>query len=219
MSEILEQTSLETNSAIKEIKRILNEPLPSRSLFEQYRPKKEWYLREWAMDGLHGVNHEARVMVMQEILSRLLAKTEGLEMDQEALRWAAVTHDVRRVDDDYDTQHGKRSAEWVLQTLSHLVPSSRLKVVAYINRWHATWDNGIPEMTTELAIFKDADALDRARLGDLKPGLLRHELSRMLLVSPADDLYQTSSRQQWRENGKLFDCVLDSAVEIGLLSK
>ena len=92
-----------------------------------------------------------------------------------------------------------------------------MQTAAYIDRWHVTPDNRIPNITVELAIFKDADGLDRARLGDLDPRFLRHNKSRMLLVQPIDTLYQLSSHKQWRENGALFDCVLDAAEEIGLI--
>ena len=53
--------------------------------------------------------------------------------------------------------------------------------VAYVCRWHVPNDESAPEMTPELKVFKDADALDRWRIADLDPAYLRTSSARQLL--------------------------------------
>lgn len=198
------------------IKKALGGTLPSRSLLEQYRPQREWFLRPEKMDSIHGINHEARVLVWQELLARVLIQ-DGESLDQEALRWAAVTHDTRRVDDGVDFPHGERAAIWVEQALSETIPDGALETVVYVNRWHVPSDSSAPRMTPELAVFKDADGLDRVRLGDLNPRYLRRERSRQLLLPLAEPLLDASEEKQAQGYG-LFDCVLAAAVELGLVT-
>lgn len=216
MNEFAETYPLPSGDAIKEFRRVLGDNLPKRSLFEEYKPKEEWFLRQSSMKGIHGMTHEARVMVWQEILSRLLIK-EGANLDQEALRWAAAIHDTQRLDDNYDFGHGERAAEWAEKELGSIIPGPTLKKVIFIVRWHVPSDTITPEMTPELAVFKDADGIDRARLGDLSLKLLRHDMAKRLLVQPGDDLYSLSSQKQWEKNGELFDCVMEAAVELRII--
>ena len=74
-----------------ELRRLLGEDLPSRSLFQPYRPLPQWFLRPDMIGSIHGISHEARVLVWQELLARLLVR-DGLLLDQEALRWAAAIY-------------------------------------------------------------------------------------------------------------------------------
>ncbi|HEY7414246.1 MAG TPA: hypothetical protein VH593_03570 [Ktedonobacteraceae bacterium] len=123
------------SEAVKAIRSVLGRNLPSRSLLEQYRPHNEWFLKPDKIGSIHGINHEARVLVWQELLARLLLKV-GKTLDQEALRWAAATHDTQRVDDGVDPQHGERAATWVQQKLQDTILANSLETVIYLNRWH-----------------------------------------------------------------------------------
>lgn len=218
MTERLERQIPDADAAIKEIRNILGGSLPSRSLFEPYHPQKDWYVRQGEMGGIHGVNHETRVMIAAEILSRIQEKMSGVRLNRVALRLAAATHDVRRLDDGYDLSHGFRAADWMQDYFRDQFDPETLDTATYVTRWHVTPDPRIPQITPELAIFKDADALDRARLGDLDVRFLRHGHARTLLVQPIDTLCRISSHKQWYKQGKLFDCVLDTAIEIGLIN-
>jgi hypothetical protein len=53
--------------------------------------------------------------------------------------------------------------------------------ILYCCRWHDVDDAGIPHMTPELVCLKDADGLDRVRINDLNPDLLRSEYARSLV--------------------------------------
>jgi hypothetical protein len=110
-SSSLASDTVSREEAQGEIRRLLGEHLPSRSLFERYRPPIQWFLRPEEIGSIHGINHEARVLIWQELLARLLIN-DGMILDQEALRWAAVTHDTQRLADGTDFPHGERAALW-----------------------------------------------------------------------------------------------------------
>lgn len=203
-------------ASIMAIRHQLGERLPTRSLLERYRPSVEWFARRDGYEGIHGASHEARVLVWQEIISRLLI-VQGVALNQEALRWAASTHDIRRLDDGYDFEHGSRSAMFVRNRLGEVVGIENLEVIAYLDEWHVPRDMKAPNMTTELSIFKDADGLDRARIGDLNPSLLRNEVSRLILVKPAEELERLSSEDFWRGRRGVFDSVMTASVQLGIV--
>lgn len=202
---------------VAEVRRLLGEDLPTRALLERYRPERAWFLRPDHVEDIHGIDHEARVLVWQELLARLLIK-DGAVLDQEALRWAAATHDTRRASDGVDYPHGQRAAAWVKQHLAQHIPADSLETVLYLNIWHVPSDDQAPEMTPELAVFKDADALDRVRIYDFNPRYLRHHYSETLLQYLAQELFERSEAKRWSEGYPVFDCVLEAALEMGLLN-
>lgn len=212
--EILEKKEdLTPEESIKEIQSLLKNELPSKSLFDKYKPKLDWYLKKEMMtSALHGVTHEARVMIWQEILSRLLIK-QGINLDQEALRWAAATHDTQRTQAiGPDLPHGDSSAQWVENNMASLMPPETLDKVILINKGHVPKDSN-ETMTPELAVFKDADGLDRVRIGDLNPNMLRHQISKDLLIKAAQKLFEVT------RNASSFDEVITEAIKLGLVSQ
>lgn len=198
------------------LKALLQDDLPSRSLLERYRPQQEWFLRPETIDSIHGIMHETRVLIWQELLARILMK-DGVVLDQEALRWAAATHDTQRIDDGIDFPHGQRAAVWVHQQLNQTILATSLETVVYLCAWHVPPDTNAPEMTPTLATFKDADGLDRVRLGDLDPRMLRWERSKQLLLPLAEALLEASEEHQARAGDDLFGCVLTAAEELSLI--
>ena len=196
--------------------RLLGEDLPGRALFERYRPERGWFLRPASAEDIHGINHEARVLLWQELLARLLIK-DGAVLDQEALRWAAVTHDTQRAFDGIDFPHGQRAAAWVAQHLRHHIPASSFETVLYLNTWHVPSDDQAPAMTPELAVFKDADALDRVRIYDFDARYVRCSYAQTLLQYLAQDLFEQSEAKHEDEGYALFDCVYEVAVSMGLI--
>ena len=132
---------------------------------------------------LHGQSHVARVMVHA---FRLVAATGWTE---EAPRlWAAVyLHDLARTHDGECYRHGGHAMK-KLATLPHLreffarggvrdddYPLIHTAVVHHclpqeLDRNHPHW-----RLTS---LLKDADGLDRVRLGDLNPRYFRHPQTR-----------------------------------------
>lgn len=138
--------------------------------------------------GIHGAPHTTRVLVWADALAAAIAGADALR--REELRWAAAVHDVGRRDDGIDLGHGRRSARWVVDHLARERPATArldLGFVAELCRWHETPDREIGRLSLELLILKDADGLDRARLGDLDPGRLRLARSRAF-IGPAERL-------------------------------
>lgn len=160
----------------------------------RYLPEPEWYRQGVDPLGIHGVAHAARVLYWADVLARQIAAPDALRSEE--LRWAAALHDVGRANEGVDPGHGERSAAWVLANLTRERPETEdldVDFVAELCRWHETHGRNVPRMTLELLILKDADALDRARIGDLDPSRLR--LTRATrLVDDARALEQATNR-------------------------
>lgn len=154
-------------------------------------PDSEW----------HTKTHCARVL----LLALLIGQQKGLsEGEMEKLGMAAVFHDSRRLDDGIDIGHGSRAAEYYKDYCrEHDLPYDELTY--YITFYHDQDDSlGLSEIKKSSSlseravllyqIFKDADALDRFRLGPdaLNVNFLRTEEAHRL-VDFAKDLLRKSS--------------------------
>ncbi len=136
---------------------------------------------------VHGPQHIHRVL----LLAGLIGWQERLEEENlRQLFWAASYHDVGRTFDGYDLYHGARSALRLGQ-LTGQEGECLLELQAAVTA-HSRPDH---EMETIVASFqpkeyahalkltrllKDADNLDRVRLGDLNPRFLRHQSAKEL---------------------------------------
>lgn len=155
---------------------------------------------------VHGSGHIHRVL----LFAALIAWQEALPEDLvRQLFRAAAYHDVGRTFDGYDLEHGARSAlrleELTGQTgenlaqlqaavTAHALPDARLEETVRSFR-PAEFDRAV-ELTR---LLKDADNLDRVRLGDLKVEFLRHESAKKL----ADFALRLLARDQlWKEREK-----------------
>jgi hypothetical protein len=163
----------------------------NREFPEVYEPAHLWFAHN--PFGIHGISHAARVFVWANVIGVRL-RERGEDLNLEALRWAAILHDVGRLSDGWDTGHGARSAEWTTSHRNSLpvtFPDEFADIVRYCCTWHETSDTAIPVMTAELKCLKDADGLDRVRIDDLNPGYLRSEPARTL-VDHAWGLYRVT---------------------------
>ena len=155
---------------------------------------------------VHGSGHIHRVL----LFAALIAWQEALPEDLvRQLFRAAAYHDVGRTFDGYDLDHGARSAQRLEEltgqtgealaelqaaVTAHALPDARLEET--VHAFHpADFDRAV-ELTR---LLKDADNLDRVRLGDLKVKFLRHESAKNL----ADFALRLLARDQlWKERGK-----------------
>lgn len=140
---------------------------------------------------LHNSLHSKRVLLLCLIMAELLQLSHE---DVETLAWAAVYHDTRRFNDDVEPGHGKRAAMYY----RNHIPGSYDKVTNIIIHYHSLSDTkGYEAIAREIQgkdaqeraillynIFKDADALDRLRLG----GGLREIDVRMLRNPVAQEM-------------------------------
>lgn len=147
---------------------------------------------KFQMDSdLHNSLHTKRVLFLCLIMAELLQLPHA---DIEALAWAALYHDTRRFNDAEEPGHGKRAALYYRNNC----PGSYDKVTNLIIHYHSLDDQkGYEAIAREIQgqeareratklynIFKDADALDRLRLG----GGLREIDVRMLRNPVAQEL-------------------------------
>ena len=121
---------------------------------------------------LHNSLHSKRVLLLCLIMAELLQLSHE---DVETLAWAAVYHDTRRFNDEIEPGHGKRAAMYYRNHIKGLYD----KVTNIIIHYHSLNDTkGYEAIVREIQgtdaqeraillynIFKDADALDRLRLG------------------------------------------------------
>ena len=141
----------------------------------------------------HTKGHCARVL----LFALLIADKRKLPWpEREALCAAAVFHDSRRQDDWLDVGHGQRAADYYRDYCrSHPLPFDErvCLVMAFHDRDDALGEAALAERENGVLlyrIFKDADALDRFRLG---PGGLD---VRYLRTDEARSLYHYA-KQVW----------------------
>ena len=186
------------------LENILNDPAcqPIKKSYEQWYTFMEESIEFWLPDSeWHTKAHSARVL----LLALLIGQQKRLsEEEKDALAMAAVFHDSRRLDEGIDKGHGSRAAEYYkAYCREHDLPYDA--GTYYITYYHDQDDSlGLSEIAkspslSERAVllyqvFKDADALDRFRLGPdgLDVNFLRTEEAHRL-VDFAKDLLQKSS--------------------------
>ena len=126
---------------------------------------------------LHGAAHVNRVIV----LGQCLARAQGAFRDLRLNLWAATyLHDLERQHDDVCLEHGAWAVERRLPGLTplflrHGVRPCGIEAIAEAVRQHCRpveVARSHPDWAL-IALLKDADALDRWRLGDLDPSFLR----------------------------------------------
>jgi HD superfamily phosphodiesterase len=133
---------------------------------------------------IHGIKHTERVMTHCLLIGKLI------ERRYEAFLafCAAYVHDMGRSGDGYNTVHGRISAEKKLPFFTPLfrkygVSDKELKYIesAVIQHCVKEWSENGDDDYHVMAILKDADALDRVRINDLNPDMLRYEESKTLI--------------------------------------
>lgn len=182
-----------------------------KDVFDAFEPHAAWFRH--SPHGIHGIAHEARVLVWAEVLIAAQEK-RGISVDRDVVRCAAIVHDVGRLNDGRDSEHGARSALWVAKN-ARLLPvaltTAQLDAVQYCCEWHVPPDEDCPKLTAELTCLKDADGLDRVRIDDLDPTRLRLEAARQL-VGLAESLLD----QSMRNTGTSWERVRAAALHLGL---
>jgi len=151
----------------------------------------EWFFHH---SWLHGASHTKRVHIHAQ---RLLEQLGWREADARLALCAALWHDIGRTGDGVEPGHGGASAARAAELgLSADLPPSESAVVRFAIVRHSLRDRGAEEAAARLAhsadrarrlaeperalrilwLLKDADALDRVRLGERPdPRRLRHQ--------------------------------------------
>ncbi|PGK52244.1 hypothetical protein CN918_31125 [Priestia megaterium] len=144
-------------------------------------------------DSIHGVSHSRRVM--------LIAQSIGLELELDdnefrVLELAAAYHDIGRKHDEEDDSHGFESWNKIKNVglleefmEHHELYDNDMELLRIIIEYHPLKDNELFKEINKSAIldkvraklvatiFKDSDALDRMRIGDLDTTYLRLDVA------------------------------------------
>lgn len=158
--------------------------------------RKKYFYRP---EGIHGVMHTRRVLLLNIIISLLQGCSER---QLNILCTAALFHDIGRINDNVDPQHGKESFRKARHLgLLNEMASSEGQILKYIIENHCISDRQAREALPDYGltdekesqylfdIFKDADGLDRVRINDLDSRQLRTEQGKKLIMV-ARQLYQ-----------------------------
>ena len=164
---------------------------------------------------VHGINHTYRVMY--HVLN--IGRNAGLNHEIQLAFCAAFIHDMSRLHDGYCTEHGDWAAKKKLPEFKNLfiksgidtegISAIELAVANHSIRLEIAKTN--PYYKT-VALLKDADALDRIRIGEnnLKTKYLRYPET-IEMVNFAKELYYKSNHQPLGS----FDELIEIATKIG----
>ena len=164
--------------------------------------------------NLHGINHTYRVMCHCLILGRLL----NLKRETKLAFCGAFIHDMARQHDSFCSLHGRWAADTKLRRFIKLfkqvgVQKHELEEIKAAVANHSESEELYPldEYFKTTALLKDADALDRIRLGEdnLRVNYLRFKES-LELVKFAQHLYYETETEEISS----FKEVLDIAGSI-----
>ncbi len=154
---------------------------------------------------IHGQGHIERVILLSLLLSFYYKLNKN---DTDILRYAASLHDTKRVDDSYDTEHGYRAALYSIDYAK--IDEKDKNILQAVLATHSRSDKDMDKTIEEFFVkdmdrarylsklFKDADALDRVRLGDLDQKYLRNDFSHDL-VDFSDKLFEKYMERQWKK--------------------
>lgn len=135
-------------------------------------------------EPIHGIGHIYRVMVGCALLGEMIKTPRAALL----AFCGAYIHDLARSNDGVEPMHGENAAKYHFERYNHLWEKYNLTdeerdFVRDAVTFHSRPSRG--QLSNEgyriLAILKDADALDRCRLGDLNPRMLRHDESQLLI--------------------------------------
>lgn len=159
---------------------------------------------------IHGLGHIERAILQGAFCAM---EEELSEEDTRLLLECCSYHDVGRVDDWVDDLHGFRAAQKIgeltgrtgedLLLLQGAVDAHSRRD-AVLEQTVAGYGAGDQRRAVELALrLKDADGLDRARLGDLDPRYLRRAGSKGR-VKLAEEVYRRYQRKQGEKEAPFF---------------
>ncbi|MBE5885349.1 MAG: HD domain-containing protein [Lachnospiraceae bacterium] len=161
--------------------------------FEYYvKALKKEYLYQ---SHIHGVAHIERVLLFGGLIAM---QNHCNEEDTKLLLIACSYHDIGRIDDSLDDDHGRRSSEKLPSVIS--LSSEDMAIVQAAIYSHSIDDSRMENVIASFGILdkaraikiakilKDADALDRVRVYDLDPNYLRFPCS-CQYVNFANSLY------------------------------
>lgn len=190
------------------------------SMFRQWEAFMESKVKFWDIPGdldIHTQGHCERVLMHA---LRISSARGDSAMQMEALAHAAVFHDTRRKDNYLDTGHGARAAEYYARYCKDHKDEISYHPETYAAMWYHDRDDTLGDAFIKehagkdadswlevYHVFKDADALDRLRLGEwcLDPKYLRTEESHGMVAFAQQLVNDTIPAQELRHTYSLTD--------------
>ncbi len=140
--------------------------------------------------GMHGIEHSFKVYLLIQKLCEieLIGEPERIQLE-----FCAFFHDIGRVNDLVDDTHGIKSFKKLKKYIFFGLKKFNNSFVQYIIENHClndkkAIDNSIHYQLTNyerakflILLFKDADSLDRFRLGDFDKKYLRNSSAEKLI--------------------------------------
>jgi hypothetical protein len=175
--------------------------LEASGIIKQYNSYSKKINNRWFHnpDGIHALGHTKRVLLLSLLISYL---EKYCEEDKNLLCLASIYHDIGRINDGYDPDHGIASYNKLIK--ENLLKSANFndqESLRFLVENHAIPDQSaykklntynLTDSDRTLRLydaFKDADGLDRVRIKDLNPEYLRTRSSHRLLLA-AHQLYK-----------------------------
>lgn len=174
--------------------------LRASGIIQQYNSYSEQINNGWFHNpqGIHALSHTKRVLLLSLLISHL---EKYCEEDRNLLCLASIYHDIGRINDGYDPDHGIASYDKLVNgKLLALDNFQDQEILRFVIQSHAIPDQSAykklnrydlldVDRTLRLySAFKDADGLDRVRINDLNPEYLRTGSALRLLLA-AHQLY------------------------------
>lgn len=172
--------------------------------------------------NLHGINHIVRVLFNVYALCTLENITER---DKRIITTAAKLHDIGRITDGEDKVHGANGAEKAREVLKNKGYSiEEIDEICFIIKEHSLSKDKnnediekLPKDLREnykycLNMLKDADKLDRVRIGDLDLNRLSTDSAKRL-ISVAKENFETN-RYIYKKKIQLYPYNEDEAKDI-----
>lgn len=171
---------------------------------------------------IHAAGHCERVLLYALILGQQIFGNDMYVLT--ALAHAAVFHDTRRQDDYLDTGHGARAAVYYRQFCDKSPDIGFIPEAELMMRYHDIDDKrgkvsikrdfqgSLPRMFKLYDIFKDADALDRWRLGNhgLDPKYLRTPQAKAMVEYSRGIVNETVPEELRRRIDELIENIMNN---------
>ncbi len=167
---------------------------------------------------IHGRLHVGRVMINGFVLINI-TKSQELEVPL----WASVyLHDLSRQHDGFCEQHGLMAINKFRESPEIQASLKRgglqrdhwpMVVMAVEHHCYRQESDSLHPYYKLLSLLKDADALDRVRLGDLDPSYLRHNESHEI-IRFAEELFYYSEEHFKNNDPDLMQRLWDTANKI-----
>jgi exopolyphosphatase/pppGpp-phosphohydrolase len=154
----------------------------------------------------HGPGHIGRVMLLGAIIAM---QQRFSERETKLLLIACGYHDIGRINDYRDEQHGKRASDMLPKIPGLGVTAGEMTCIQAAVATHSTNDEKIDAFAKEYGVtaenldlcrmlckgLKDADNLDRVRIGDLDIRHLRFLESKRMKAS-AEEIYRLDEQNR-----------------------